>query len=356
MYITFKNNSTSQKIIVSVGNQKHIINPESFVEVFCQNEKVVFETQISAFDEITDAINELDSEIESYNFIGRIFAKLTKKLVEKLPEAVLDTSVKYEASFTHYQTAVVNLYEATYSVCDGKIAEFFDLMPVGLVFTRAEAEGGEIKVLDAVANNRKKFLKLMRNILLFMHWGLIFVDLFFFIPEYLTIKFFTSHFYIRRLFGGLYNKTANERATILYKKELSYEKEEKNKGCLSGIVKSIITLLILGGICFWAMSSEPDVIISKDFSSVECFDETFVKIKGGLPSDAEDVFLEDYFAYYPLSDGEYDMDNYYCYIYETPNGTRYMWLKDNCSKEENSDKDYDDYENPLVYRSVGEQE
>jgi len=50
----------------------------------------------------------------------------------------------------------------------------------------------------------------------------------------------------------------------------------------------------------------------------------------------------------------YDIDNYYCYIYETTDGTRYMWIKDNCTDEENKDKDYEDYDNPLVYKSVGE--
>ncbi len=37
-------------------------------------------------------------------------------------------------------------------------------------------------------------------------------------------------------------------------------------------------------------------------------------------------------------------------------GTRYMWLKDNCTKEENADKGYEDYENPLVYKSAGRAE
>ena len=52
----------------------------------------------------------------------------------------------------------------------------------------------------------------------------------------------------------------------------------------------------------------------------------------------------------------YDIDNYYCYIYETTDGTRYMWLKDNCTNEENEKKNYKDYKNPLVYKSVGETE
>lgn len=31
-----------------------------------------------------------------------------------------------------------------------------------------------------------------------------------------------------------------------------------------------------------------------------------------------------------------------------------MWIKDNCTDEENKDKDYEDYDNLLVYKSVGE--
>lgn len=353
MYLTFKNNSIGTKMIVTVENQKYIINPGSSVDIFCSNNTVVFETQPSAFKELTDMLNELDEESKTYSFKDKILAKLTKKFTEKLPESVLDISVKYEANFKDTQPALINLCEGMYSVCDGKIADFLDIMPIGFIFARVESENGEIRVLDATATNRKKFLKLMRNMLLFMHWGLIFVDLFFFIPEYLIIKYYSSHFYIKRLFSGLYNKPANDRARLLYEKEQTYEKEEKKKGCLSGIIKGLIILLILGVILIWGITNEPDVIISEDFSSVSCFEETFVKIDSGLPEDAEDIFLEDYSAYYTLSDGGYDMDNYYCYIYETPDGTRYMWVKDNCTDKENKNKDYEDYENPLVYKSIG---
>lgn len=355
MYITFRNNSTSEKMIVSVEAQKHIINPESSVEVFCRSPRVTFVAEVSAFDELTNAIDELDSEYASYKLKDKILAKLSKKFAEKLTEMMLNVVLRYEADFDGYQSAVIDLFDGAYSVFDGNVADFFDMMPVAFAFCRAETEGAEIRVLDADAANRKKYLKLMRNILLFSNWGLFFVDLFFAIPEYLTVKLLSSHFYLKRLFCSLYNKPADERARILYKKELMYEKED-NKGCLSGLLKGLVVLLILGGLCWWAMTSDPDVIISEDFQSVVYFDETFVKIDGGLPEDAEDVFLEDYTAYYPLADGEYDMDNYYCYIYETPDGTRYMWLKDDCDNEENADKAYADYENPLVYKSIGEVE
>lgn len=355
MYVTLKNNSTSEKMLITSENQRLVLNPGASADIFCGSNNFIFEAQTSAFDELKGMLGELDEEIPSYSFKDKILARLTKKFAEKLPEAALDTAVTYEATFDG-QTALINLYEGIYSVCDGKLADALDIVPVGFIFSRAEAENGNLKVLEAEALNRKKYLKLMRSILLFMHWGLIFLDLFLFIPTYLTVKYFSSHFYIKHLFIGLYNKTYSDRTSLLYEKEQAYEKEEEKKGCLSGILKGLIVLIILGGICFWGMTSEPEVIISEDFSSVICFEEKFIKIDGGLPSDAKDVFLEDYSAYYPLPDGEYDIDNYYCYIYETPDGTRYMWLKDNCTDEENEKKNYKDYKNPLVYKSVGETE
>ncbi len=350
MYVTFKNNSTN-KMTVVVENQKHIINPEESVEIFCSSQKVEFEAQMAVFDELTSAADELKSEKESYRLKDKILAKLAVKLAEKLPEAVLDLSVKYEVSFSYADNPIVNLYDGAYSVCDGKIADFFDMAPVIYAFSRAEAYTEELRVIDVTAVNRKKFLKLVRNLLLFLHWGLF--ELIFFVPEYLSVRFASSRYFVRKLISGFYEKTAEEREGLLSEKERTYEAEEKKGGCLKSFIKVVVVLLIFGGIIAWVLTSEPDVVISEDLNSVVCFDEKFVKIDGGLPSDAEDVFLEDYYAYYPLNDGEYDSDSYYCYIYETPDGTRYMWLKDNCRSKESEDMDYDDYDDPLVYKSVG---
>lgn len=259
--------------------------------------------------------------------------------------------MKYIVNFSSAGNAIVNLQDGVYSVCDGKLADFFDMVPICYVFSRAEANTEDIRVIDVTAVNRKRFLKLVRNLLLFLHWGLF--ELFFFVPEYLSVKFASSHFFIKRLISGFYEKTAEEREELLIEKEQTYEAEEKKGGCLKTFIKVVIVLLIFGGIIAWALTDEPDVIISEDLNSVVCFDEKFVKIDGGLPSDAVDVFLEDYYAYYPLDNGEYDSDSYYCYIYETPDGTRYMWLKDNCTSEESEDMDYEDYDKPLVYKSAG---
>ena len=359
MYVTFKNNSTSEKIVVTVENQQLTIAPEDTAEVFCNSLAVKFQAHTCAFEEIDDVINEIDDNDKNDSFKDRVLTKLTKKFAKKATQIVLDTTVTYEASFTDSENAVVNLFEGAYSVCDGKIADALDLMPVGYMFIRAEINKGEIKVVGVVANNRKKFRKLMRTLLLFMNWNFLIPDLFMFIPEYLTVKFYSSNFYIKRMLCALYDKSTGERERILLLKEQSFEKEDwenkKNKkgGCLIAILKLVVLFLLLGGIIYWGMTNEPEIIISEDFSSVAYFDEAFVKIDGGLPADAKDVPFEDYVAYYPLSDG-YDSDNYHCYIYETPDGTRYMWLKDGCTDIENDFKDYEDYENPLVYKSVGE--
>ncbi len=356
MYITLKNYASS-KMLISLGNQKITVNPESSVDVFHSGGKLEFEAQLNAFDELLEGIDEIDENDKNDSFKDRILTKLTKKAIKKIPEIVLNVAVRYEFNFAEGQNPVINLFDGAYSVCDGKLADFFDMVPVIMCFSRAETDCGEIKVTDVEILNRKSFLRLVRNILLFVHWGFLLIDLlFFFVPEYMIVKFCSSHFFVKGLLGSLYKKPPLERARILAEKELKYEEETEEKGCFTYILKGLLVLLVFVGIIVWVGESDPDVIISEDFSSVVCFDETFVKIDGGLPSDAEDVFLEDYTAYYPLAEGGYDTDNYYCRIYETPDGTRYMWIKDDCADVESSFKEYDDYENPLVYKSVGEQE
>ncbi len=66
MYVTFRNNSTSEKMIVTVEKQRHIIPPETSMDVFCGSSTVIFEAQTSSFDELKGMIGELDEEMTSY--------------------------------------------------------------------------------------------------------------------------------------------------------------------------------------------------------------------------------------------------------------------------------------------------
>ncbi len=356
MYVTFKNNSTGAKMIVTLQNQKHIINPESSVEVFVQSANFRFLAESSALDELIDAVNEIDDSDKNDSLKNRVLTKLAKKAAEKLPDTVLNTCVEYEVNGADCSNIVVKLSDGVRGVCNGSLADLLDLVPLIYVFPRAESEKGIVRIADVNITNRKKFLKLVRNLLLFMHSGLTAINLLFFVPEYLLVKLLSSKFYIKAWLSTLYRKTFDERECILKESEERYENESTKKKRFSTVLKAFIVIAVVLGILSWGITSEPDVIISEDFQSVVCFEETFVKTDSGLPSDAEEVFLEDYAAFYPLADGEYDMDNYYCYIYETPDGTRYMWLKDNCSNKDNKNKAYEDYENPLVYKSAGETE
>lgn len=351
MYLTFRNISTQEKVIVIVENQRYIINPLESIDVFCQNENPQFTTQPTFFSDIEEAVNEIDSTEEVSSRKEKLLAKLAKIFIKKIPEAILNISITYAVNCDSLQSVVVNLFDGIYSVCDGFFADFLDMVPVAMVFSRAETVDGTLKIVDVESINRKKYLKLWRNILLFTHWGLLFLNLTLFIPEYLTVRYFSSNFYLKKLFRRLYGKTLEQRAQILFKKEQKYEKEEKS-GCLKDFLFLLVIGLLLFGLIFWASTSDPDVIVSEDLNTVVCFDETFVKTSEKLPSDAEKQKWESYSAHYTLPDGDYDSDSYYCYIYETPDGTRYMWLKEDYEKEENVNKDYKDYENPLIYKST----
>ncbi len=255
MYITFKNYSTSGKMIISVGNQKYTVNPESSVEVFHSGGKLEFEAQTAVFDELLDSINEIDDKDKTESLKDRILVRLTKKFFKKVTEGVLNLSVKYEVTFDKCQTPVINLFEGAYSFCDGELADAFDMPFIAMAFCRAETDCGEIRAADVTALNHKKYLRLWRNIILFANWGF-FLDLFFFIPEYLTAKLLSSHFFLKRTLVSLYKKHPMERERILADKERKYEKETEEKGCLTYILKGLLILAVIIGIFVWVGSGE----------------------------------------------------------------------------------------------------
>lgn len=290
MYVTFKNNSTSTTMVVCAENRQLTIAPGTSAEIFCKSDRIIFEAQTAAIEEFEEKINDIDDNDKDDSLKDRIFTKLFKKAAKKLTSAVLDTSVKYEAKFTDSQSPVVNLFDSEYSVCDGRFAEFWDMVPVGFIFARAECMCGEIRVIDATATNRKNFLKLMRNLLLFVHWG-IFLDLFLFIPDYLTIRFLSSHLFVKHLFIRLYKKPVNKRGEILYKKSLQNENTLNESGYLPSIIKVILLLLIIGGICWWAVSGEAEAAAPENLYTATCFSESHTKII----TELSEVRYEKYF-------------------------------------------------------------
>ncbi len=350
MFITFRNTDEYSKIILTVENRTYTLEPKSEAEIPFFGEKKIFTADIL----MPDFSNEFKVDRNNDKISERVMKRLAKRLFDKIPDIVLLTRVTYELSDTS-EDCEIFFSEGSYSVCDGYVADFFDMMPVGYFFARAETNKGTLCITDVKTVNRKQFLKTQRNYMLIMDWGFILPDLFLFIPKYMLIRFYyTVDFYISKKLKDLYRLSPAQRIEYICKKEKKREKVESGFGCMKAILWGVILFALLIGVGLWASSGEPDVVMKEDFSEVVCFDEVFVRIEGSLPSDAEETFLEDYPVDYLGPDGEYDVFNYECHIYEDTAGNRYMWVKTDCKNPENKYKDYEDYENPLVFRSVGE--
>ncbi len=350
MCITFRNSSTSEQMNLFFEGKTYCIEPSDCVEVFTDKTEPVFSVSTTVFNELKSILLEPDVSTEHVQLKDKLLSKMATKFAEKIPQEILHVCVDYELTCRQLMNPVVDLQEGMYSLCDGKIADWLDLFPVVYAFARAETNDGTIAVRSIRTDNRKQYLKNIRKLLLILNWRLFLLDLFVFVPEYACVCLLASDFFISRLLRWLYQMSAAEREKIIAAKAELSEQGEKKKGFLQRFLRILVVILIIGGICWWGITSDPEVYVAQDFSSVVCFNETFIRIEGGLPADAERVYFEDYSAFYPLADGEYDMDNYHCYIYETPDGTRYMWLKDNCSDEQSDAKEYEDYRNPLVFK------
>ena len=340
MLVTFRNISKYNRMIFHAENKDYIVNAGDSADVYCTGDTLIFTADIEPVD-LTDGIDD----IEEKTFKGKMLKKLSKKFLEKLPDAALYTSVTYELT-GEYSNVTVEFDESAYAVFDGFVAEnIIEMPPLIYVFAQGETAFGTLRVVKSKAFNKRKYKKMYAKLLLLS-------NLLLFIPKLFAALFFTSDFYASKLLSRLYKCSPEKRNLIIAQKA---DIQSNRYGAFIKVI-GIIALVIVGGLFLYnVVTSEYDVMISEDFQSVVCFDEVFVRMDGSLPADAKKSFLEDYYAYYPLADGEYDMDNYYCYIYEDSEGNRYMWLKDGCSDKENKDKDYNDYENPIVYISVGEE-
>lgn len=348
MNITFENISELQAVKIYINNTAYEIKPNSSVEVVTANDKVIFKTELLA----ADFSEDFSEEQKPKGFKEKFLFKASKKLTEKIPDMALNTTVTYVFK-TKHNNVIIELSDCEYSVADGDIADFFDMWPIAYAFARAESNFGELRVNSVKATNRKRFFKLYRISQLML-------DYFFFPIIYPLAKFYGSDKYINKLLTEFYSVSCVERTKIFEEKEEHLENQVEKAGsvkhgCLIVLLKILIVIFALGGLSYWVMTSEPDVIISEDFSEIVCYNETFERYYGNMPDDAKDVFLEEYYAERLLKDGEYeDEEGYYCYIYEDSAGNRYMWLQEDYDNEYNRNKTYKDYVDPKIYKSVSE--
>ena len=348
MNITFENISKVQSVKICINNTCYVIEPENSVEITTADSKAVFNAELIP----VDFSDEFDNGIEDVKLKDKILFKAAKKFTEKIPDMALNIAATYEFS-TKHNNVIIELSDCEYSVADGEIADFFDMCPIAYAFPRAEGTFGDFTVNSAKVTNRKRFFKLYRTAQLMM-------DYFYFVVIYSLAKFYASDMYIEKFLRKFYSVSCAERTKILEEKLAYLEKRAEKEGtvkhgCLIDLLKISLVILALGGLSYWAVSSDPEVIISEDFSEIICYDETFERYNGSIPDDANDVFLEEYYAERLLNNGEYeDEEGYYCYIYEDSAGNRYMWLQEDYDNEYNRNKTYKDYDDPKIYVSVTE--
>lgn len=358
MYITFRNASKQESFVLRVNGIDYRLELNSFVNVTVYDENNITFSVKNLPPDFSDVSFEEDTDMKLKD---KLLIKLSEKFVKSIDKAALFSNVEYQLSNVQ-NAAVIDICESCYAKFDGSIADFFDFMPVIYYFSRAESDSAKIKVKSVDNENRKSYLKLMKKILLFLNINLLLFDLITFIPAYCFVKYFSTHNYTKKMLSRLYSLPRADRDVKFAEKEMLCADEIEDQETRKKIKKKTrLRVLLTVVIVFVAFAflivigfSEPSVIVSEDLSFVQCFDEKFVRFDEPLPKNAEQVFLEDYNVAYPISDDDYDMESYYCYIYQTEDGTRYMWLKDDCDNETNTDKGYEDYKNPYVYISVGE--
>ena len=349
MFVTFRNNSSDTSIRLNVSGSEYIIDGQSCVKVAVDDASVVFYAEMLP----TDLSNAFDGEETPKKLKDRIFFKLAKKFAEKIPELGLYSSCEYKLTeITDGMT--VELYDGGYSILDGTLSQWlFEMVPIIFTFARAEVLSGKLKFVRAKLVNRKKYLKIIRNLLIFLDLELFLPNLIFFIPKYIIESFLATGLCLTLIMKRLYSMPVTNRVHKI-NSNLKDSGISSKRSFFSVAIKCIIAVAVIYAIGYFLVSSDPEVIVSTNLKTVECYDEVFVQIPEGLPDDAEKVLFQNYYAYYQINDDEYVSDKYYCYIYEDAEGERYMWLKDGCDLSENENREYEDYDKPLVYKSIGE--
>ena len=248
MYINFVNKS-EYCFLVGIGKEKIALEPKGFDRVRTDEDKITFSAEMKPM-ELADGFEE---DFKAEKFGEKIFYKLTKKFLEKIPEMQLNSTLTYEITDTKSEEITVTLEEGAYPICSGDLAIFCDMVPLIYGFARCESDYCTLRVLKAQHNNRKAYLKLVRTFLLFTESGFILPDLFFFLPKYLFFKVFTSNFCTARILGRLYRYTESERTSIILGKTQRMDSEDRYKkdGWFTA-VKIILGILLFIALVVWA--------------------------------------------------------------------------------------------------------
>lgn len=257
MFITFRNNSADCRIKLNINDTSYLLESGKNVEVSVFDDVVSFSAETLP----EDLTAGWDEEETPKKLKDRILFKLAKKFAEKIPELGLYSICEYELSeITNGMT--VELYDGGYSVLDGKISElFFEMVPIVFTFARAEVISGKLKFKRAKLVNRKKFLKIVRNILLFIDTDLFLPNLLFFIPKYIVERFIATSVFLTLIMKWLYSMPVTDRVHRINAKLKDVDITSK-RSFLSAVIKTVLAIVIVFGIGYLIMSSESEPVES----------------------------------------------------------------------------------------------
>lgn len=257
MFITFRNNSAASSIKLKINDTAYLLEPGNNAEVSVYDDVVSFSAETLP-ENLTAG---WDTEETTKNLKDRILHKLAKKFVEKIPELGLYSVCDYELSeITNGMT--VEFYDGGYSILDGKISDFlFEMVPIIFTFARAEVMSGKLKFRRAKLVNRKKFLKIVRNLLLFIDTDLFLPNVLFFIPKYIIERFLATGIYLTLIMKWLYGMSVTDRVHRINAKLRDVDITSKRSRFVS-VIKVLIAVAVVFGLCYIIASSEPEPVES----------------------------------------------------------------------------------------------
>lgn len=297
MFITFRNNSADCRIKLNINDTSYLLESGKNVEVCVYDDTVTFFVETLPEDLTTG----WDTQESPKKLRDRILYKLAKKFVEKIPELGLYSVCEYELSEIT-NGMIVELYDGGYSVLDGKLADFlFEMVPVIFTFARAEVMSGKLKFKRAKLVNRKKFLKIVRNLLLFIDTDLFLPNLIFFIPKYVVERFVVTSTVLTIIMKWLYGMSVTDRVHRINAKLKDVDITSK-RSILSAVIRTVLAILIIFGIVYLIASSEPDPV-----ESIGSYESSEFYTSGGFQDYTD-------YAKYLYNEADFEGNEYFVQI------------------------------------------
>ena len=294
MIVAFRNNTSDSQIKVNVADSEYLINAQSAVNVSICDSSLSFTAELLP----SDLSKSFEGEETPTKLKDRILFRLAKKFAEKIPQLGLYSVCEYSLSeITDGMT--VELYDGAYSVLDGMFSQWFmEMIPVVFTFARAEAVTGKLSFNRARLVNRKKYLKTVRNILLFLDLELFLANLLFFIPKYAIERFAATGSCLTMIMKRLYSMPVTKRVHKI-NENLKDPDIPSKRSILSLLIKVVLIIAVIYGFGYMFVSDD-----IKAVDSIGSYEECGYYTSGGFIDYAD-------YAKYFYAEADFEENEYF---------------------------------------------